>query len=173
MKPRIREWTRDKAGYAKVRRLGFAIVPEFGGTIHGYCGETLDAILLDLLEWHRKPSMEDMHKAYVGRSRTRQAHHMLLVQPYSPHLFRQGQLPVPAILMKALKKELNTQDAKTEWKQVEKAKRQRMSRRPRTNGCATCLCRAVNAQTSWCRVPGTPSTSSLNSTQRKLTSGSM
>ena len=66
MKPRIREWTRDKAGYAKVRRLGFAIVPEFGGTIHGYCGETLDATLLDLLEWHRKPTMEDMHKKRIG-----------------------------------------------------------------------------------------------------------
>ena len=96
-KPRIREWTRDKAGYAKVRRLGFAIVPEFGGTIHGYCGETLDAILLDLLEWHRRPTMEDMHKAYVGRSCTRQADHMLLVQPYSPHHFRQGEMPGPTI----------------------------------------------------------------------------
>ena len=102
MKPRIREWTRDKAGYAKVRRLGFAIVPEFGGTIHGYCGETLDATLLDLLEWHRKPTMEDMHKAYVGCSRTRQTDHMLLVQPYSPHLFRQGEMPGPTILMDVL-----------------------------------------------------------------------
>ena len=50
MTPKIREWARDNAGFARVKRLGFAVVPEFGGTIHGYCGETLDANLLDLLE---------------------------------------------------------------------------------------------------------------------------
>ena len=119
MKPRIREWTRDKAGFAKVRRLGFAIVPEFGGTIHGYCGETLDAILLDLLEWHRRPSMDDMHKAYVGRSRTRQADHMLLVQPYSPHLFRQGEMPGPTILMDVLRGNTTTSEAKKRWKKAQ------------------------------------------------------
>ena len=116
MKPRIREWARDKAGFAKVRRLGFAIVPEFGGTIHGYCGETLDATLLNLLEWHRKPTLEDMHKGYVGRSRTRQADHMLLVQPYSPHLFRQGEMPGPTILMDVLRGKTNTAEAKKKWK---------------------------------------------------------
>ena len=115
MTPKIREWSRDKAGYARVRRLGFAIVPEFGGTIHGYCGETLDATLLDLLEWTRKPTMEDMHKAYVGRSRTRAADHTLLVQPYSPYLFRQGELPGPTILMKVLRKNKTTKEAKDLW----------------------------------------------------------
>ena len=120
LKPRIREWARDKAGYAKVRRLGFAIVPEFGGTIHGYCGETLDAILLDLLEWHRKPAMEDMHKAYVGRSRTRQTDHMLLVQPYSPHLFRQGEMPGPTILMDVLRGKTSTAQAKKRWKKAQR-----------------------------------------------------
>ena len=120
MKPKIREWARDKAGFAKVRRLGFAIVPEFGGTIHGYCGETLDAILLDLLEWHRKPAMEDMHKAYVGRSRTRQTDHMLLVQPYSPHLFRQGEMPGPTILMDVLRGKTSTDQAKKRWKKVQR-----------------------------------------------------
>ena len=61
----------------KVRRIGFALAPEFGGTIHGYCGDTLDADLLDLLEWQRKPSMDDQHKAYVGKSRTREADTLL------------------------------------------------------------------------------------------------
>ena len=102
MLPKVRTWARDGAGYAKVRRLGFALVPEFGGTIHSYCGDAMDAALLDLLEWHRKPTMDDMHKAYVGRSRCREADHTLIVQPYSPHLFRQGELPGPTILMKVL-----------------------------------------------------------------------
>ena len=95
-------------------------MPEFGGTIHGYCGETLDAILLDLLEWHRKPAMEDMHKAYVGRSRTRQTDHMLLVQPYSPHLFRQGEMPGPTILMDVLRGKTSTAQAKKRWKKAQR-----------------------------------------------------
>ena len=35
MAPKIRIWPRGNAGYAKVRRIGFALAPEFGGTIHG------------------------------------------------------------------------------------------------------------------------------------------
>ena len=120
--PRIRIWSRDNAGYAKVRRIGFALAPEFGGTIHGYCGDTLDAGLLDLLEWHRKPSMEDMHKAYVGKSRTRKAEHTLMVQPYSPHLFRKGELPGPTLLMDVLRKAISTEGAQKAWKKVEKVK---------------------------------------------------
>ena len=125
MTPKIRTWTRDQSGHAKVRRIGFALAPEFGGTIHSYCGDTMDAALLDLLEWHRRPTMEDMHKAYVGKSRTRQSDHLLIVQPYSPHLFRQGELPGPTILMKVLRQQLSTAEAKKEWKAVEKnAKRE-------------------------------------------------
>ena len=105
-----------------MRRIGFALAPEFGGTIHGYCGDTLDADLLDLLEWHRKPSMDDQHKAYVGKSRTREADHTLIVQPYSPHLFRQGELPGPNILMDFLRKTITTVQAKAAWRKVEKVK---------------------------------------------------
>ena len=127
MTPKIRMWSRDNTGYAKVRRIGFALAPEFGGTIHGYCGDTLDASLLDLLEWHRKPSMDDMHKAYVGKSRTRNTDHTLLVQPYNPHLFRQGELPGPTILMNVLRNDMTTKGAMQEWKNVGKAKQKKES----------------------------------------------
>ena len=130
MTPRIRVWSRDNAGYAKVRRIGFALAPEFGGTIHGYCGDTLDAGLLDLLEWHRKPSMDDMHKAYVGKSRTRKAEHTLIVQPYSPHLFRQGELPGPTILMNVLRQEISTEGAQKAWRKAEKAKQGKKDEAP-------------------------------------------
>ena len=50
LKPQVRVWTRDKEGQAKVRRIGFPIVPEFGGTVHAYCGENLDASIADLPE---------------------------------------------------------------------------------------------------------------------------
>ena len=84
----------------------------------------MDACLLDLLEWHRKPSMDDMHKAYVGKSRTREAHHTLIVQPYSPHLFRQGEMPGPTILMDVLHRRLTTTQARAAWKKAEKSKKE-------------------------------------------------
>ena len=59
--------------------------------------------------------MDDMHKAYVGKSRCREADHTLIVQPYSPHLFRQGELPGPTILMKVLQGRLNEAEAKEAW----------------------------------------------------------
>jgi hypothetical protein len=122
LKPKVRVWARDAAGQAKVKRLGFPVVPEFGGTIHAYCGDTLDAMLGDLLEWYRKPSADDMHKAYISKSRIRMADHMLLVQPYSPHLFRQGELPGPRLLMEVLRGNLSTENARLAWRKFEKEK---------------------------------------------------
>ena len=124
----------------KVRRIGFALAPEFGRAIHGYCGDTLDAALLDLLEWHRKPTMDDQHKAYVGKSRTREANHPLFVQPYSPHLFRQGELPGPNILMDFLRRKISTAEAKKAWKRVEKLKKEGRTPPSRRNGLTSCLC---------------------------------
>ena len=34
LKPVFRHWTRDRDGYAKVRRRGFQLVPDFSGTAH-------------------------------------------------------------------------------------------------------------------------------------------
>ena len=121
LKPRVKEWSRDAANRAKVKRLGFPIVPEFGGTVHGYCGTSLEAAQSDLLEWYRKPSREDMQKAYINESRVSTIDRLLIVQPYSPQLFRQGELPGPALLMKALQGELSTAAAKKEWDKVERA----------------------------------------------------
>ena len=115
-----------------MRRMGFAVAPEFGGTIHGYCGDTLDASLLDILEWHRKPCLEDMQKAYVGKSRARKADQQLIVQPYSPHLFRQGQMPGPTILMQMLRREITTNEAKQAWRDVEKTAAQKDTERKKT-----------------------------------------
>ena len=109
-------------------------MPEFGGTIHGYCGETLDATLLDLLEWHRRPTMEDMHKAYVGRSRTRRADDMLLVQPYSPHLFRQGEMHGPTILMDVLRKKKQHRKPKISGKKLQNVNQTRKRLHKKLNG---------------------------------------
>ena len=66
---KARVWARDPSGNAKVRRLGFPIVPGFGGTAHAFCGDTLDAAIDDLLPWHRKPQREDALRAYIIESR--------------------------------------------------------------------------------------------------------
>ena len=45
-------------------------------------------------------------KAYIIKSRVRDGAGLLLVQPYSPELFRQGDLPGPRLLMEALRGEV-------------------------------------------------------------------
>ncbi len=96
LKLQIRPWTLDKEGKVKLRRIGFPIVPDFGGTAHAYCGTTMETTLGDLLSWHMKPCLEDMLKAYIIKSRIRKAENLMISQPYSPHLFRQGLLPGPS-----------------------------------------------------------------------------
>ena len=81
LKPQVRWWTRDAAGNAKVRRVGFLVVPDFCGTAHAYCGSTLSASLGDLLPWYQKPDLEAMIRAYIIKSRVRELHNLLLVQP--------------------------------------------------------------------------------------------
>ena len=94
-----KQWTLDKAGNVKIVRYGFPIVADFGGTAHAYCGTTMSATLGDLLPWHKKPTLEDMLRAYIIRSRVKECDNILLAQPYSPHLFRQGLLPGPKLLL--------------------------------------------------------------------------
>ena len=45
------------------------------------------------------------------------------MQPYSPHLFRQGELPGPNILMKFLRRKISTEGAQKEWARVEAKKK--------------------------------------------------
>ena len=45
---------------------------------------------------------------------------MLIVQPYSPHLFRQGLLPGPGLLYDVLTGKVSTKEAMGAWKKLEK-----------------------------------------------------
>ena len=87
---------------------------------HAYCGSTLTACIGDLLPWFRKPSLQDMLKAYIIRSRVKTNTNMLIVQPYSPHLFRQGLLPGPGLLYDVLTGKVSTKEAIATWKKLEK-----------------------------------------------------
>ena len=112
----VRRWSLDPAGNVKVLRYGFPIVPDFGGTAHAYCGTTLDACLGDLLPWYHRPRKDDALRAYIIKSRVKTGSNLLLAQAYSPHLFRQGVLPGPDLLMRVLEGSLPPEDAKKAWK---------------------------------------------------------
>ena len=114
-----RTWSRTKEGQADVRRIGFPLVPDFASTAHGVCGSTLEAGLGDLLAWNKRPTREDMLRSYIIKSRVKEADKFLIVQPYSPELFRQGELPGPHLLMDALRGTLSGSDLKKAWKQTE------------------------------------------------------
>ena len=57
-----------------------------------------------------------MLEAYIIKSRVRVAEKLLILQPYSPHLFRQGVNLGPQLLLNVLTKRMSERDAKAEWK---------------------------------------------------------
>ena len=118
----MKPWSLDKAGAVKIHRFGFPIVPDFGGTAHAYCGSTLPAALGDLLPWWHKPRLEDMLRGYIIKSRVKATEDIFIAQPYSPHLFRQGLLPGPRLLLDVLTKKLTTEEAKKAWQEHEEKK---------------------------------------------------
>ena len=81
LKPEYVIWSRDGQGNAKVKRRGFRIIPDFAGTAHAYCGETLDRCKGDLLEWNHTPTMDGMLRGLIIKSRVKRAEDFLLVRP--------------------------------------------------------------------------------------------
>ena len=104
-------------------QFGVSNRSRFGGTAHAYCGATMSATLGDLLPWHKKPTLEDMLRAYIIKSRVKQADKIILAQPYSPHLFRQGLWPGAKMLLDVLLKKVTYAEVKKQWCEVEKEKR--------------------------------------------------
>ena len=90
-------------------------MPDFSGTVHSYTGCTLDAEIADCLDWKQKPRREDQLRAYIALSRIKVADNLLVVQPYNPWLFRQGQLAGPTLLMDLWRGKLAESDLPKEW----------------------------------------------------------
>ena len=149
-----KQWSLDKGGNVKISRFGFPIVPDFGGTAHAYCGSTLDASLGDLLPWYQKPQMADMLKAYIIKSRIRSAEKLLLVQPYSPHLFRQGVNPGPQLLLDLLVGKTSEDFTKKAWKNIAKeAQSKKTKEQPwllsQTLPCRLCTDKSMTGDKAW------------------------
>ena len=66
-----------------------------------------------------------MQRAYINESRVRLADNLLIMQPYSPELFRQGQLPGPKILLQVLRGTMTTKQAQAAWADIEAERQHR------------------------------------------------
>ena len=115
---KVRTWSLDKHHTVFVKRYGFPLIPDFGGTAHAYCGDTLDAVIGDLLPWSQIPTLDLALRAYIIKSRVRDSSQLLLAQPYSPMLFRQGVQPGPHLLHEVLSGRLTPAEAEKAWKSI-------------------------------------------------------
>ena len=62
-----------------------------------------------------------MLRAYIIRSRIQEADKIMLAQPYSPQLFRQGLLPGPQLLLDVLLKKIDYAGVKKKWADITKS----------------------------------------------------
>lgn len=53
---------------ASVRRVGFPLLPNFGGTFHSFTGTTLNAAVVDLLPLTKLVDAKQGPPAYLGRT---------------------------------------------------------------------------------------------------------
>ena len=114
--PHSKAWYKDgDTRQIEIQRVGFPLVPDFGGTAHSYCGASLSACIGDLLEWHVRPQRESAIRGYIIKSRIDQADHLLLARPYSPQLFNQGVPPGPHYLREVMRGNLSYKDAIRQW----------------------------------------------------------
>ncbi len=97
-----------------------------------------------------------MLKAYIIKSRVRVSEKLLLAQPYSPHLFQQGVLPGPELLLGVLTGKITHTDAKAAWKSLEKEKKKKEKKvtaggwlLEQTLPCRRCTDRSEDGQEVW------------------------
>ena len=114
LKPMQRTWIVNKEHGSKISRLGSPLLPHFACTCHMVQGLTLKAMLLNSLNFRASVNVEAMLQAYVGLSRVKLASHLLLLQAFSPQLFRQGAPPGPLLLMQVLRREKTLAEAQQE-----------------------------------------------------------
>ena len=87
----------------KVARRGFTLVPDFACTGFMIQGQTLNAEIADCGDIVSLSGLTEMITSYVILSRVRKADHLLLMRAFSPYLFRLGDAPGPACLLKLLR----------------------------------------------------------------------
>jgi hypothetical protein len=102
LKPKLVTWALDKDFSVCVKRRGFPIASDFGGTVHSFVGSTLPAGLVDCLPWDHEPTRENQLSGYMSISRLERMEDVCIIQPFAPNLFSQGDLPGPDIVLEVL-----------------------------------------------------------------------
>ena len=79
---------------------------DFAATVHAVTGGTLPTTIGDLDVVDSTPSQEDALIAYIVISRVERVENILVAQPFSPALFRQGPFEAAELFLKTLRGEI-------------------------------------------------------------------
>ena len=79
--------------------------------------------ILDLGDVGARPSLDAAMRGYIGLSRVRAAHNLLLAQPFSPLLFSQGPQPFPTALMQVLRGDVHATEVSAKMKEAHEMKK--------------------------------------------------
>ena len=89
----------------------FQIVPDYGQTAHSEQGASEPAAIVDCLPVDHICKQTDSISSYIGLTRIKKKEALLISEPFSPALFRQGGAEGPEMLMEVLKRKIDTDDA--------------------------------------------------------------
>ena len=101
--PTTTDWSLDHAEAIQIKRRGFAMSPDFSSTIHSATGRTLESAVPDLGSIEDVPNAQKAMEGYIALSRATSAEGVIIAQPFSALLFRQGPAPYPTLLLQVLK----------------------------------------------------------------------
>ena len=79
--------------------------------------------ILDLGDVGARPSLDAAMRGYIGLSRVRAAHNLLLAQAFSPLLFSQGPQPFPSALMEVLRGNVRCEEVSAKMKEAHNRKK--------------------------------------------------
>ena len=111
LRPTTRIWTVNERTSIKARRKGFQLVPDYGQTAHSEQGASEPAAIVDCLPVDHICKKTDSISSYIGLTRIKKKEALLISEPFSPALFRQGGAEGPEMLMEVLKRKIDTDDA--------------------------------------------------------------
>ena len=120
LKPRARQWALGKHTGNTVKRTSYSVLPDFGSTAHMCQGQTLNAAFVDALEAWKSVNLDGAVQVYVMLSRVKLLANLVIMQPFSPWLFKQGSPLGPDILMKKLRGDIKPEQVTSEFETAER-----------------------------------------------------
>ena len=132
-------WKVNKRTGITARRTGFFLIPDFAATAHMVQGQTLEAVFAEATELMQNAMPEEMVTAYVALSRVKEMEKIIVLQPFSMELFRSGPPAGPSILLRKLRGELTSQEARLELRRAAEADRERRKQARKTQSLHRCM----------------------------------